>query len=336
MGRHRLLEAGMALCLVVVIMCGMTGTASPEPTRHVVKLGTVGAFAATYYAPLIVAIRKGFFQQQGVQLEIIQIGPDDNLVRAVAAGALGLGIPEVSIAINGNAHGAPVSVIAGLTDRYPYDLVAKPTVKSYADLRGKTLAHWTVAPEASLALIRGLMAANGLKEGDYNVIAGGNQPTRYAALGRGGVDAAILTVPYNVLARRNGFTILGGLYDIPAVFAGLIANKGWAAKNEDAIVAWLKAAILGFRYVANPANKDEVVKMLAEETKLDPGVVEPTYEQLYRTQTYLVSWDLSPSLRSMQGVVDILAGIGQIPKPATPLTYFELKYLNRALGELRR
>jgi len=214
--------------------------------------------------------------------------------------------------------------------------VAKPTVKSYADLRGKTLAHWTVAPEASTALIRGLMAANGLKQGDYNLIAGGNQPTRYAALGKGAVDAAILTVPYNILARRNGFTILGGLYDIPAVFAGLVANKGWAAKNEDAIVAWLKAAILGFRYVANPANKDEVVKMLAEETKLDPGVVEPTYDQLYRSQTYLVSWDLSPSLRSMQGVVDILSGIGQLPKSSAALSYFELKYLNRALGELRR
>jgi ABC-type nitrate/sulfonate/bicarbonate transport system substrate-binding protein len=336
MARHLPVKAGTVLVLVVALVGGIAGSARPQGTRHVVRFGVVGAPSATYYAPFVVAQQKGFFLQEGVQVNQIVIGPDDNLVRAVAAGALDLGIPEVSIAINGAAHGAPVKVIASLTDRYPYDLFARPTVKSYADLRGKTIAHWTVAPQVSVALIRNLLAANGVKEGEYNLIAGGNQPARYAALSQGAVDAAILTAPFNLLARKNGFTVLGGLYDIPAVFAGIVANTTWAAAHVDTVNAVLKATILGFRYTINPANKAEIVKMLADAGKVDPAVVDPTYDQFYRNQTYLTSWDLAPSPRSMQGVLDILAGLGQVRKSTPPQTYFDLSYLNRALREVGR
>jgi ABC-type nitrate/sulfonate/bicarbonate transport system substrate-binding protein len=329
------LKGGVAVCLIAAVTCGIAGTVLSQTARPMVRFGTVG-LDGTYYLPIIMAMQKGYFEQQGIQTEAVQIGPDDNLVRAVAAGALPIGIPEVSIAVNGNAHGAPVAVIAGLLDRYPYDLTVKPAIKTYADLRGKTLAHWTVAPEVSTTLIRRLLESHGLKEGDYNIIAGGNMPTRYAALTRGAVDGAILTVPYNLVARKDGFTILGGLYDIPAVFAGVITNTNWAEKNRPLVVAWLKAAILGFRYVTDPAHRDEVVKVMADRTKIDPAIVGTTYDQLYRQQAYLVSWQLVPSQRSMQGVLDILASIGQIPQSTGTGRYFQLTYLNQALQELGR
>lgn len=333
MKRYAALRGGFVAIVAAVVFASMAGPASPQAT-YTVRFGLVGVPSATYYAPVLVAQQKGFFEQQGVKYQQIIISPDDNLVRAVAAGALDLGIPELSIAINGNAHGAPVKAIASLTDRYPYDLFARPAIKSYADLRGKTISHWTVAPEVSVALIRRLMSNGGLKDSDYNIIAGGNMPTRYAALSKGAVDAAVLTAPFNLIARQNGFTVLGGLYDVPAVFAGVIENSNWAPAHRDAVVATLKALIQGFRYTANPANKAEVVKMLADSGHTDPAVVGQTYDQFYVTQTYLTSWELIPSPRSMQGVVDILAGLGQLPKGATPQAYFDLSYLNAALKQL--
>jgi ABC-type nitrate/sulfonate/bicarbonate transport system substrate-binding protein len=333
MRRFAVLRGGFAAIIAAVVFAAMAGPASPQAS-YTVRFGLVGVPSATYYAPILVAQQKGFFQEQGVRYEQTIISPDDNLVRAVAAGALDLGIPELSIAINGNAHGAPVKVIASLTDRYPYDLFARPQIKSYADLKGKTISHWTVAPEVSTALIRRLMSGGGLKDTDYNIIAGGNMPTRYAALSKGAVDAAILTAPFNLIARQNGFTVLGGLYDVPAVFAGVIENSNWGPRHRDAVVATLKALIQGFRYTANPANKAEVVKMLADSGHTDPAVVGQTYDQFYRTQTYLTSWDLVPSPRSMQGVVDILKTLGQVPKTATPPDYFDLSYLNAALSQV--
>jgi NitT/TauT family transport system substrate-binding protein len=334
MTRRACARPTMVFLLVAAMLAGVAGIASPQQTRYRVRFGVVGTTAPMYYAPLVVAQQQGFFQQEGVQIDQTVIGPDDNLVRAVAGRALDMGIPEVSIAINGAAHGAPVKVVASLTDRYPYDLFAAKGITSYAGLRGKTISHWTVAPEVSVALIRRLLAAHGLQEGQYNLIAGGNLTARYAALSQGAVGGAILTAPYDLLARKNGFTDLGGLYEIPAVFAGVIANTGWAASHRDAVVAVLKAMILGFRYASNPAHKDEVVKMMADVGKVDPAVIAPTWDEFFRDQTYLTSWDLAPSQRSMQGVVDILAGLGQVPKGSNVLAYFDLSYLNQALAQV--
>jgi ABC-type nitrate/sulfonate/bicarbonate transport system substrate-binding protein len=323
----------LVVVLAVALVGGSAGIASSQ-AKYVVNFGIVGVPSTTYYAPLVVAEQKGFFTQQGVQLKETVIGPDDNLVRATAGGALNLGIPEASIAINGAQHGAPVKVIACLTDRYPYDLFARPAIKSYADLKGKTISHWTVAPEVSTALIRRLMSNGGLQEGQYNIIAGGGLAARYAALTKGAVDAAILTAPFNLLAKQAGMTDLGGLSDIPAVFACVIDNTNWAAQHRDAVVATLKALIMGFHYTANPANKAEVVKMLADLGHLDPNVVGQTYDQFYKTQTYLTSWDLVPSPRSMQGVLDILAGMHQVPQGSSPDKYFDLSFLNTAIAQV--
>jgi ABC-type nitrate/sulfonate/bicarbonate transport system substrate-binding protein len=336
MDTTRTTRGGIAVLLAALLVAGGAAAAYSQAPKYVVRFGIVGVPSTTYYAPLVVAQQKGFFAEQGVRIDQTIIGPDDNLVRAVAGNALDLGIPEASIAINGNAHGAPVKVIACLTDRYPYNLYARPAIKSYADLRGKTIAHWTVAPEASTALIRRLLASHGVAEGQYNLVAGGGLAARYAALTKGAVDAAILTAPFNLLAQQQGLTDLGGLFDIPAVFACVIDNTNWAAQHRDAVVATLKALIMGFRYTANPANKAEVVAMLATLGHLDPAVVGQTYDQFYRTQTYLTSWDLAPSPRSMQGVVDILSSLGQLPKGATPQPYFDLSYLHTALTQVAK
>ena len=59
----------------------------------------------------------------------------------------------------------------------------------------------------------------------------------------------------------------------------------------------------------------------------------------WRVRTDSQSWaalEFLPSQRSMQGVVDILAGIKQIPASSTTGQYFQPTYLNQALQELGR
>ena len=80
-------KGGVALCLAAVVTCGVVGTVLPQAARPMVRFGTVG-LDATYYLPIIMAMQKGYFEQEGIQTEPVQIGPDDNLVRAVAAGGL--------------------------------------------------------------------------------------------------------------------------------------------------------------------------------------------------------------------------------------------------------
>jgi ABC-type nitrate/sulfonate/bicarbonate transport system substrate-binding protein len=319
-----------AVAIAVAILVGLTlaGTGGAQNLTNV-RWANVG-LESTYYAPLIVAERKGYYHEEGIRSEQIRLS-DTDLVRAVAAGSIGFGIPEVSSGIIARERGADnIRVIAGFTDRYPYDLMVKPQYNSIADLKGKTLSIWSTAPGVAITLMKRVLAQGGLKDGEYNIIGGGNSGARYAALTAGQIDGTIITTPHNALAKKAGFKSLGQLHAIPALFAGVIANKAWVDQNERLMMAWLKAAIRGFRYVVDAKNQDEVVRMLAEAFSADPDVVRGDYRQLYHDQKFIVSWELVPNARSMQTVLDILVEINQIP-PGQPVTkYYDLSLVRRA------
>lgn len=317
-----------AVVVAFLIALTLAGTGGAQ-NLTTLRWGNVG-LESTYYAPLIMAERKGYFHEEGIRSEQLRLA-DTDLVRAVAAGSIGFGIPEVSSGIIAHERGAAeIRVIAGFTDRYPYDLMVKSQYNSIADLKGKTLSIWSTAPGVALTLMKRVLAQGGLKDGDYNIIGGGNSGARYAALTAGQIDGTIITTPHNTLAKKAGFKSLGQLHAIPALFAGVIANKTWTDRNERLMLGWLKASIRGFRYVADAKNQDEVVRALTEEFKADPEVIRGDYRQLYHDQKFIVSWDLIPNNRSMQTVLDVLAEINQIP-PRQPLSkYYDLNLVRRA------
>jgi NitT/TauT family transport system substrate-binding protein len=328
--------AVLAAMVGIAIVAGGAGRPATAQARKTIKVGNVGLESA-YYAPLLVAIHKGFFEKEGIQIESVKMS-DPDMVRAVAVGSLPIGIAEVGSGITAKERGGDVVVVASFLDRYPYDLMVKPAIKTYPDLKGKVLAHWQTSASVGLELLKRLLAQNGLKESDYKVIAGGNSPARYAALVSGGIDGAILTTPTNTMAKKEGFNALGGLYDIPAVFAAVIANGTWAKTNEADMVAWLRATLRGFHYAADPKNRDEVVTLLTREFKApspEPFVFD--MKLFYDDQKTLLSWELMPSEKSVTGVLDILSAIGQVPSPAPAATrYFELSYLKKAAADVKK
>ncbi len=318
----------MAIAVALLIALTLAGTGSAQNLTPL-RWGNVG-LESTYYAPVIFAERKGYFHEEGIRSEQLRLS-DPDLVRAVAAGSIGFGIPEVGSGIIARERGAAdIRVIAGITDRYPYDLMVKSQYNSIAELKGKTLSIWSTAPGVALTLMKRVLAQGGLKDGDYNIVGGGNSGARYAALISGQIDGTIITTPHNTLAKKAGFKSLGQLHAIPALFAGVIANKTWTDRNETLMLGWLKASIRGFRYVADAKNQDEVVRVLAEEFKADPEVIRGDYRQLYHDQKFIVSWDLIPNARSMQTVLDVLAEINQIPQGQPLNRYYDLNLVRRA------
>ncbi len=321
----------MAIAVALLVALTLAGTGGAQ-NLTTLRWGNVG-LESTYYAPLIFAERKGYFHEEGIRSEQLTLS-DTDLVRAVAAGSIGFGIPEVGSGIIARERGAAdIRVIAGITDRYPYDLMVKSQYNSIAELKGKTLSIWSTAPGVALTLMKRVLAQGGLKDGDYNIVGGGNSGARYAALTSGQIDGTIITTPHNTLAKKAGFKSLGQLHAIPALFAGVIANKTWTDRNETLMLGWLKASIRGFRYVADAKNQDEVVRVLTEQFKADPEVIRGDYRQLYHDQKFIVSWDLIPNAQSMQTVLDILAEINQIPQGQPLNRYYDLTLVRRAAAQ---
>ncbi|PYM62262.1 MAG: hypothetical protein DMD79_11045, partial [Candidatus Rokuibacteriota bacterium] len=127
--RKRWTLAVLAIVVGTTIVAGHVGRDATAQAPKTIKVGNVGLESA-YYAPIVVAIHQGFFQREGLQVESVKLS-DPDMVRAVAVGALPIGIAEVGSGIAARERGGDVVVVASFLDRYPYDLMVKPAIKSY-------------------------------------------------------------------------------------------------------------------------------------------------------------------------------------------------------------
>src|SRR5262249_58332562 len=116
----------------------------------------------------------------------------------------------------------------------PYVMMAKPAIKSLAELKGKVISIGG-AKDITRTYAERMLAPSGLKSGDYDYVYAGATTARAQALLSGAVDAAILLPPSNFQLQNQGFNDLGLTieYAPELAFSGTMANKGWAARNPD-------------------------------------------------------------------------------------------------------
>jgi NitT/TauT family transport system substrate-binding protein len=193
----------------------------------------------------VMADHLGYFEEEGLALEIVPGGPNVDGVPAVASGANNLGSisssPSLMLA---RAAGLPVKCIAAGYQRHPFtyfSLTGNP-VRTPQDLIGKTVATQGTAR----ILLRALLAHNGISEDDVEVtVMGGDM----SALMTGQVDVA---TGWNT--NVNALSILGDQrVDMPLWDAGiqLYANPFYTtddmlAENGDKIQAAIRAISRGW------------------------------------------------------------------------------------------
>ena len=90
----------------------------------------------------------------------------------------------------------------------PYALVAKPSITSLKDLKGKVISLGG-PKDITRIYVERMLAPNGVKPGDFDMVFAGATTARASALLAGAVDAAILLPPFNFQAVAKGFNSLG-------------------------------------------------------------------------------------------------------------------------------
>jgi ABC-type nitrate/sulfonate/bicarbonate transport system substrate-binding protein len=141
-------------------------------------------------------------------------------------------------------------------------LVVSPDVKSYDDLRGKTLAVDSVATGYSLVLQK-LLQLGGLKEGDYRLEPVGATGTRALALMENKFSGTILTTPLEIAPESRGYRRLANAVDVLGPYQTIvgIARRSWAMGNRDALVHFIRASTEAIDWLFDPKNRDEAVEI---------------------------------------------------------------------------
>jgi NitT/TauT family transport system substrate-binding protein len=230
----------------------------------------LGASSKTLgYSPLWVASRKGFFEQQGLDVQLVLLRGVPMTVQALAANSLHFGSGGPEPYIEASERGLDFIVTGGIINGIAQFLIAGKNYKTYEDLRGATLGTASLTGGTVTAL-REALKLKGLEyPRDYKllIIAGGSS-ANLAALQSGQIAATTVAVPLNYAAEESGLNVIGRLSEGIAQFQtnAFIARRSWAEKNRPTMVRFMKAMVLTYRWMFD--NRDAAVEFLANEMKL--------------------------------------------------------------------
>jgi ABC-type nitrate/sulfonate/bicarbonate transport system substrate-binding protein len=282
--------------------------------------------------PYTVVQRKGFLAREHIAITMVPLMGTTNMVAALDRGevdATGTASPYmIEAALKGSDA---VAVIGGVANTI-YSLVAKPEINSVADLKGKVVAL-SAPPDTITLSTRLILAKGGLKDGDYRTkeIIGSTQ--RADCLASGACDAVPLGQPDDIVFAQKGFHKLGdSLEVVPELqFNVIAARRSWAAAHKDAVIALARAFGATFRYLRDPANRDDVVKLIVETTGASPDVARAVLALYYEPDRGVMPKQGEINMAGLAKVIALLAAAGEIERPLPQADRFvDLQYLNAA------
>ncbi len=295
----------------------------------------LGASSKTLgYSPLWVATKKGFFDRQSFDVQLVLLRGVPMTLQALAAGSLHFGSGGPEPYIEASERGLDFVVTGGIINGIAQFLIAAKNYKTYEDLRGATFGTASLTG-GTITALREALKLKGLEyPRDYKllVIAGGSS-ANLAALQSGQIAATTVAVPLNFAAEESGLNVIGRLSEGIAHFQtnALVARRSWAEKNRPLMVRFMKAMVLTFRWMFE--NRDATVEFLSKEMQLKPVHARKGWE--FYTQNRFWPPDGDVTMEGMKNNIRIYAeqtgAKGPLPDASK---YVDQSYLREALKEI--
>jgi ABC-type nitrate/sulfonate/bicarbonate transport system substrate-binding protein len=232
--------------------------------------------------PQVLAEREGFFAREGLSVELVRFTSAFRIGRSgqspaaanptsvrdgMANGAIDMARQQLPLLINDSMSGGKSIGVSVTASNPVYFIVVRPEIKSFADLKGKTLT--ITNPHDGITIwTRSLLAQHGLKNDDITLKNIAGSDARFACLNSGMCAAATLDQPAIFKGLDAGHHALGLTNEIgPRLYQVDIVNPAWAAAHRDAVIKYIRATNAAMRFIQDPNNRDEMVKVTAEFTK---------------------------------------------------------------------
>lgn len=307
--------------LVVLILTACSAKPAKDNAELIPVTLPVGYIPNVQFAPLYVAIEKGYFAEQGIALTVDYNMETDN-VALVGAGNLDFAVVSGEQVLLGRAQGLPVVYVMTWYQRFAVGVAAlqESGIREPADLVGKKVGIPGLYG-ASYIGFRALLQANGLQESDLTLDSIGY--TQVETLVNRQEDAVVIYVSNEpIRLRAEGYDVnVISLYDYVELAAnGLITNETAIREKPDLVRGMTAALLKGLVYTSDPHNSAEVfsicekyVENLASMSAADKQV------QKEVLQSSIALWQIEKggvsNLAAWQNTQSILLEMGLISQP---------------------
>lgn len=263
----RLLTTFMALAMVGT-MAGCTKTQTEE-VKETKKL-RFGAMSSIDIVPIVIANEKGYFEEEGLELDFQLFTAAKDRDAALQAGELdGVIADEIAISIYQNS-GIDMKITGATNGAWTLVVGKDSGIEKLEDLKGKKMA---ISENTMIDYLSDYIAEeNGINSSDIEKIAIPAMPARLEALRNKQVDAAILPAPFNDTAIADGGKGLATIDNADIMISAIGFLQDQIDNNEDAIKAFFTGYNKAVEYMKNTDIKeyeDIVIKTVgySEDTK---------------------------------------------------------------------
>ena len=292
-----------------------------------------------FYAPLYLADALGYFEEEGIKIELTNGGGADNVMSAVLSGDSDIGFcgPEAALyVLIGGSSDVP-TVFGQLTKRDGSFLVSRtpqPDFK-WTDLKGKEILAGRKGGVPAMTF-EYVLNNNGLKDGvdltlNYDVAF--NLMTSAFEAGTADYCTMFDPVAYEYEAAGKGYVVASvGEASGEVPYTCFMAKNSWLKKNEKTAEGFLRAITKAVKYV-NETDSATVAPYLM---KYFEGIAEDSIAASVERYKKIDSWrtELSMTEDSFNRLQDIIENAGELSRRATLSELVNNDYAKKVYGEI--
>jgi ABC-type nitrate/sulfonate/bicarbonate transport system substrate-binding protein len=263
----------MVIFLLITLAAAVLALPQKEAAAERIVIGTPSR--GLFEFPSVVAIRKGFYKEEGLDTDKVQMQPAI-AVKALISGDIDY-LMAWGSAVRAAVTGVPIKAVVGLASRPLHVLIARPDIKTPKDLKGKVIGVDSVAGTVDY-LSRVAVRHFGLEpEKDVKIIVTGESPTRLAALRAGSIDATPIDVAFAMKAEDEGFKrflYLGDIIELP--LSGIAVMEKKIQTQREQVKKVIRATIRGTRFMKQ--NRTETIQMVSDYLRITPSQSAKAYD----------------------------------------------------------
>jgi ABC-type nitrate/sulfonate/bicarbonate transport system substrate-binding protein len=280
MRESRMLHVLSLICLALLVVGSVSEIqAATVPAKIVIGFAALNA----RIIPLWAAKELGFFSKNDIDADIIFIRGAPTLTAALLSGDLQVGYTGGTAVMGAAVGGADLKILAVLTNKVTYDLVARPGIRSLEDLRGKQVGVTSIGGTNWMGTILGLerLGVDPVRD-KINFIVAGDDAVRTQALFAGALDATAVDGVYSRILREKGFPVLAEFssLNIPSVATSIVFRNAFIQKNPHIVENLMKGIIEGTIWGMSPPNKGKVIDLLSKRLKITGQEAEEGYRDM--------------------------------------------------------
>ena len=230
------------------------------------------------FLPAQIAVAKGFFKEENLEPLLIQMRSQVT-VPALLSGEVHYTLSFGNI-IGSAMTGLPFKILGVLTDKPLHSIVARPEIKTIADLRGKRIGSQRIGGSDHLAA-EAILQAKGIDIKDVQFLTlGGDEPVRVEMLRKNLVDAICTVPPGPVRLAREGYNILGGPKDlkIGSPISAVAVTDTRLKTHREETKRVLRAMLRGLR--AMHERREETIAIMSKWLSQTPDVARDSYDSI--------------------------------------------------------